>query len=210
MGGTREPGRDGLAAGFSSIVVALDLGSTGDRALVVARSLAEHSGIPVELVTVSSPNVADDVDAYELRRRARDHGWPDSACTIVHDDNPARGIVDHLAQRDGALLVMAADKRPLRTRVVGNIGEEVVRTCSAPVLLVGPSVATDTFVDASPPAREPVAEPPTPGKLTPEALAPERLNATRPRSSISTPKRAGSCFARSVSAALPWSPANAR
>ena len=154
MGGTREPGRDGLAAGFSSIVVALDLGSTGDRALVVARSLAEHSGIPVELVTVSSPNVADDVDVYELRRRARDHGWPDSACTVLHDDNPARGIVDHLAQRDGALLVMAADKRPLRTRVVGNIGEEVVRTCSAPVLLVGPSVATDTFVDASPPARE--------------------------------------------------------
>ena len=150
-GGTREPGRGGVAAGFSSIVVALDLGSSGDRALLVARSLAEHSGIPVELVTVSSPNVADDVDAYELRRRARAHGWPDSACTILHDDNPARGIVDHLAQHDGALLVMAADKRPLRTRVVGNIGDEVVRTSSSPVLLVGPSVPTDALIDPSPP-----------------------------------------------------------
>ena len=60
---------------------------------------------------------------------------------------PARGIVDHLARRDGALLVMAADKRPLRTRVLGNIGEEVLRTSSRPVLLVGPAVATDGIND---------------------------------------------------------------
>jgi uncharacterized protein len=140
MGGTRQPGRDGLAAGFSSIIVALDLGPDGDRALPVVGSLAEQNNVPVELLTVSSPKVADDVDAYELRRRARAHGWPESSCTILHDENPARGIVDHLARREGALLVMAADKRPLRTRVLGNIGEEVLRTASRPVLLVGPSV----------------------------------------------------------------------
>ncbi len=42
---------------------------------------------------------------------------------------------------------MAADKRPLRTRVLGNIGEEVLRTASRPVLLVGPAVATDGIDD---------------------------------------------------------------
>ncbi len=194
MGGTREPGRGGVAAGFSSIVVALDLGSSGDRALLVARSLAEHSNIPVELVTVSSPNVADDVDAYELRRRARAHGWPDAACTIVHDDNPARGIVDHLARRDGALLVMAADKRPLRTRVLGNIGEEVLRTSSRPVLLVGPIASR---IDDTPDARIDRRRRP------PATSALEKRSGTRPRSSISTPRPAGSCFARSVSDGSP-------
>ena len=144
-GGVRDPGDAG--ARFRSIVVALDLESGGDRALPVARSLAEQGGIPVELLTVSSPNVPEDIDTYELKRRARDNGWPDAVCTIVHDDNPARGIVDHLNRRDGALLVMAADTRPLRGRVLGNIGEEVLRTASGPVVLVGPALATDAGTD---------------------------------------------------------------
>ena len=143
MGGTREPGRGASAAGFSSIVVALDLGPAGDRALPVVRNLAANHDVAIELLTVSSPNVAEDVDAYELSRRARENGWPDATCTIVHDASPARGIVDHLATRDRALLVMAADKRPLRTRVLGSIGEEVLRTANSPIVLVGPSVAAD-------------------------------------------------------------------
>ena len=145
----------------------------------VARSLAEHSDVPVELLTVSSPNVADDVDAYELSRRARDHGWPDAACTIVHDDNPARGIVDHLAQRDGALLVMAADKRPLRTRVLGNIGEEVLRTASSPSsswarALPRPTAATTVSLDAADCRRRR-------GRPSRRGTQPGRGRASRPR-----------------------------
>ena len=142
-GVSENPAAAAAAAGFSSIVVALDLGPAGDRALPVVRNLAANHDVAIELLTVSSPNVAEDVDAYELSRRARENGWPDATCTIVHDASPARGIVDHLATRDRALLVMAADKRPLRTRVLGSIGEEVLRTASSPIVLVGPSVAAD-------------------------------------------------------------------
>ena len=89
-----ETGRVTDAAGFTSIVVALDLEENGDRALPVARGLAELGEIPVELLTVSSPQLAEDVDVFELRRRAADNGWPDSRYTIAHDNHPARAIVD--------------------------------------------------------------------------------------------------------------------
>jgi hypothetical protein len=69
MGGVRDPGHRAAVARVRSIVVALDLESGGDRALPVARSLAEQGGIPVELLTVSSPNVSEDIDTYELNRR---------------------------------------------------------------------------------------------------------------------------------------------
>jgi len=46
---------------FSSIVVPLDLEPHGDRALPIARRLAADGGIPLELVTVSSPAVSEEL-----------------------------------------------------------------------------------------------------------------------------------------------------
>jgi nucleotide-binding universal stress UspA family protein len=140
VGDASEPGRGIAAAGFRWVVVALDFDAGGDRALPVARSLAERSGVPVELLTVSSPNAAGDVDAYELRRRALANGWPEEACTIVRDDDPAHGIVGHLSRREGALLVMAAPTQARRSRVLGGACEQVLRSVNCPVLLVGPGV----------------------------------------------------------------------
>jgi nucleotide-binding universal stress UspA family protein len=125
------------AAGFTSIVVALDLESGGDHALPVARVLAEQGGIPVELLTVSSPNVEEDIDVFELTQRLRENGWPDDGYLIVHDNHPGRAIVDVMERRSNALLVMAARASlagPLRLRVV----DEVLAAARQPVLLVGP------------------------------------------------------------------------
>ena len=127
-----EPRRGDERTGFQSIVVALDLEEGGDRALPVARSLATRSDVRVELLTVASPNVPDDVDAYELRRRAETYGWPDAVCTVVHDDRPARGIAEHIAGRPGAVLVMATTaKSSLRKRLLGSVTEDVLRTSTA-------------------------------------------------------------------------------
>jgi nucleotide-binding universal stress UspA family protein len=138
-----ETGRVIHPAGFTSIVVALDLEANGDRALPVARGLAELGGIPVELLTVSSPRVSEDADVFELRRRAADNGWPDDCFTVAHDNHPARAIVDLVERHDGALLVMATSARaPLAGHLLGNVIEEVLGAIDQPVLLVGPNVPT--------------------------------------------------------------------
>jgi nucleotide-binding universal stress UspA family protein len=136
-----ETGRVTDAAGFTSIVVALDLEENGDRALPVARGLAELGEIPVELLTVSSPQLAEEADAFDLRRRAADNGWPENCYTIAHDNHPARAIVDLVQRRDGALLVMATSaKPPLAGHLSGNVIEELLGAIDRPVLLVGPNV----------------------------------------------------------------------
>ena len=135
-----ETGRN-TEDGFTSLVVALDFEANGDRALPIARGLAELGGIPVELLTVSSPHLAADLDVFELQRRAADNGWPDNCYTIAHDNHPAQAIVAEVQRRDGALLVMATSAQPpLAGHLLGNVIEEVLEAIDQPVLLVGPNV----------------------------------------------------------------------
>jgi nucleotide-binding universal stress UspA family protein len=130
-----------------SIVVALDLTPGGDRALSIAQDLAETSGLPVELLTVSSPRMSEAEDAYELRRRATAHGWPPDSFTIAHDNDVARAVVDHVGSREPALLVMATSAKPSMTaRFLGSVTEEVLSRVDQPVLLVGPRVPPDCDV----------------------------------------------------------------
>ena len=134
-----ETGRVTDAGGFTSIVVALDLESGGDRALPVARALAEQSGVPVELLTVSSPNVNDDIDVFELTRRLVENGWPDNNYLIAHDNHPGRAIVDLIERRGSALLIMATSARTsLAGHLSGHVVDEVLGAIDQPVLLVGP------------------------------------------------------------------------
>lgn len=129
---------------FMSIVVALDLEQEGDRALPVAASLSAQSGVPVELLTVSSPGVSEDSDAFELHRRATANGWPITSGTVVHCNDPAQAIIDHLDKRPGALLVMSTSaKSPLTRRFLGSVSEAVLCRIDRPVLLVGPHVSAD-------------------------------------------------------------------
>jgi nucleotide-binding universal stress UspA family protein/nitroimidazol reductase NimA-like FMN-containing flavoprotein (pyridoxamine 5'-phosphate oxidase superfamily) len=126
---------------FGSIVVALDLEPGGDRALPVARSLARAGNLPVVLLTVSSPHMSEAGDVYELRRRAEANGWPADGCTVAHDNDPARGIVDEVERRDGALLVMATSaKGSLAAQFLGGVTEDVLSLIDRPLLLVGPRV----------------------------------------------------------------------
>ena len=45
---------------FTSIVVPLNLEAQGDRAVPIAGALAAKAGIPLELVTVSSPELPEE------------------------------------------------------------------------------------------------------------------------------------------------------
>ena len=139
----REAGRVEDATGFRSFIVALDLAPNGDRALGVVRSLARVGRIRIELLTVSSPNLSEDVDAFELARRAATIGGRDITWTIVHHNDPVLAIVDHVERRDDALLVMATSARAALTgHFLGSVSEEVLSLVDRPVLLVGPRVTT--------------------------------------------------------------------
>lgn len=129
---------------FTSIVVALDLEREGDRALHIFGSLSALTAMTVELLTVASPGIPEEADAFELRRRATANGWPADCYTILHDDDPARAIADHVNARPGALLIMSTTaKSPLRRRFLGSVSEAVLSRVHGPVLLVGPHVPAD-------------------------------------------------------------------
>jgi nitroimidazol reductase NimA-like FMN-containing flavoprotein (pyridoxamine 5'-phosphate oxidase superfamily)/nucleotide-binding universal stress UspA family protein len=96
------------------------------------------------LLTVSSPNLSEASDVYELRRRAEANGWSADGCTVAHDNDAARAIVSDLAGRDRALLVMATSaKRSLAAQFLGGVTEDVLSLIDQPLLLVGPRVPTD-------------------------------------------------------------------
>ena len=138
---------------FSSVVVPLDLEPDGDRALPLARRLAAIAGIPLELVTVSSPAVTEEVDRYELERRGRAGGAQWTA-TILHDNDPAAAIVGFVAQRSGALVVMATKARSaIGELVLGSVSEGLLSHADGPFLLIGPNASPD----GSPTAVTPVA-----------------------------------------------------
>jgi nucleotide-binding universal stress UspA family protein len=138
---------------FSSVVVPLDLEPHGDRALPIARRLAAAAGIPLELVTVSSPALSEELDRYEMQRRGRASDTPWTA-TILHDNDPAAAIVGFVADRPGALVVMATKARSaLGELLLGSVSEGLLSHADGPFLLIGPHAS----LEAGPPELTPVA-----------------------------------------------------
>ncbi len=134
---------------FNSIVVAVDLASNVHRALPVARSLAELGNLPIQLLTVSAPWTADEIDTYELERLAEHHGFSPKSCVIDHDDDAGWAIARHVNNGEGSLLVMATTaKAPVRRHFLGTVTESVLARVDGPVLLLGPHVPATCSVDA--------------------------------------------------------------
>jgi nucleotide-binding universal stress UspA family protein len=130
---------------FTTIVVPLDLEPGGDRALPVAAALSAHAGVELELVTVSSPGMSEAFDQNELRLRADRTGRPASV-HVLHDNEPAAALVTFLADRPGALVVMATRARsPLGEMVLGSVSEELLTHTGHPILLVGPRADVEDF-----------------------------------------------------------------
>lgn len=127
---------------FSSIVIPLDLQERGDRALPLAAALAAGAGIPLDLVTVSSPGMTEEFDRYELEQRGREANTAFTT-TILHDNDPAAAIVGFVAQRPSALVVMATRARSaVGELVLGSVSEGLLSHGGRPFLLVGPRAAT--------------------------------------------------------------------
>jgi nucleotide-binding universal stress UspA family protein len=154
---------------FSSIVVPLDLEAQGDRALPIAGALAAKAGILLELVTVSSPGLSQEFDAYELEQRGRASGATWKA-TVLHDNDPSAAMVGFLADRPDALVVMATRARTtVGGLILGSLSEDLLSHGHHPTLLVGPNAS----IEDPPPAPTLVAgveRGPTANQLLPTLL----------------------------------------
>jgi nucleotide-binding universal stress UspA family protein len=126
---------------FSSVVVPLDLSTAGDRALPVARSLAQLGGLPTELVIVLPRELAGRFNRWELDERARSFALGPYTSLVLESEDAGAAISEHVSGRDGALLVMATTgKAALDENYAGGVSEHVLADVLQPVLLVGPRV----------------------------------------------------------------------
>jgi nucleotide-binding universal stress UspA family protein len=98
---------------FNSVVIAADVRAGRDRAMPVGTALALRGQLPVEMLTIGSPDGSLDIGAE---------------------------IVVRLQNRDGALLVMATDGVGLISKSRRGISGHVLSELRQPVLLVGPEV----------------------------------------------------------------------
>jgi nucleotide-binding universal stress UspA family protein len=134
---------------FTSIVIPLDLEMGADRALPVAQALAARSGIPLELVTVSSPSMSPEVDAFELGQRAR-RLRGDCTTTVLHDNDIVQALVAFATQRPAPLVVMATRARGvIAEHVLGSVTEGLLARSADPVMLVGPHVGSQVLVEGA-------------------------------------------------------------
>jgi nucleotide-binding universal stress UspA family protein len=126
---------------FSSIVVPLDLTTAGDRALPVARSLAQLGGLPIELLTVAPGRVGNVRDRWDLEERVRSFALGPHTSFVLEREDVGAAIVEHVRCRDGALLVLATTaKAAIDEDYAGSVSEYVLSEVCQPVLLVGPHV----------------------------------------------------------------------
>jgi len=129
---------------FRSLVVPVDLGPKGDRAVAWAKALARVAGIPVELVHVLTPSMPQSVDASALQQRARDDA-PEVTWTMLHEADPVPALLSLISARADALVIMATQARgAVSEQILGSMSEDLLAGGGNPLLLLGPRVDVPT------------------------------------------------------------------
>jgi nucleotide-binding universal stress UspA family protein len=135
---------------FTSIVVPVDLEQRVERILRYVGRLAGPVGLPVELLTVSSPLMPETCDRWELGRMAARLEEQGVTCRtfVVHSDDPASAIVAFLAGRPRPLLAMATHARGLLAEtLLGSVSEAILARHPGPMLLFGPRTVLEDHPD---------------------------------------------------------------
>jgi hypothetical protein len=126
-----------MAARFSSIVVATELHEDFGRVGAVASALAAKAYLPVEVIALAAAHPAGSSTAMrELERRIAVSGLEAAAGAVV----PADQLIEHVGNRDGALLVIATTTwASSGADLLDQMAEEVLARIVQPVLVVGPN-----------------------------------------------------------------------
>jgi nucleotide-binding universal stress UspA family protein len=123
---------------FTSLLVPLDFGPDGDRALHVAGRIAAEAGLPVEILTVTDPRLDPETDTNDLLYRA-DQIRP-VACTVTllrSEDVPGSLVEAFRARPDALPVIGTAARGALGELLDGGVWQSVLAETGRPALLVG-------------------------------------------------------------------------
>ena len=125
---------------FTSIVVPLDLTVESDRAVAIAGALASIASLPVELVTVTG-DVREEPEKARLHQSASAHHLERWNGLVLHDDDVACALAEHLSTLDSPLVVMASTVHgPVGELLSLSTSAELLSKVTCPVLVIGPHV----------------------------------------------------------------------
>lgn len=119
----------------SGLVVPLDGSADAERAIPLARQLAERLGGGLRLVTVVAPGHDRGAAAAAVAATAARAG---AAWTVLDGQDVAAAILEVAAAN--AVVCMASHGRGRSAAVVGSVATAVVARSDNPVVLVGPGV----------------------------------------------------------------------
>lgn len=123
----------------STILVPLDFSAEADRALPIARALADAAGHRLEVIVVSGCPPQADRDAGEVAWHARNVQVEVDAIHVDTGDDVPGGIMAEADVRDATLCVATHVRGPASDLVMHSVANELVRR-DGPIVLVGPEV----------------------------------------------------------------------
>ncbi|HUF66441.1 MAG TPA: universal stress protein [Gemmatimonadaceae bacterium] len=133
------------------VLAPIDVSDIAGGALSLALSWASALRVPGQKADLVALHVTTGPDSDAAREAVREHvsrgrqRAPDAAQVeirerIVHDQDPARGILREAAASAADLLVMATRTRDHESQELGSVSAAVVRETPCPLLLVPPAV----------------------------------------------------------------------
>lgn len=128
---------------YETILVPLDRSPQAEMALGAADAFACRLGAKVDLVVSSALGLDSEDHEQYLQKVASTLRAPIGALEVLTSDNVVESIITALRARPGSLLCMSTHGRGgLAQAMMGSTAEAIVRDAKAPVLLVGPDVAS--------------------------------------------------------------------
>lgn len=128
----------------TTILVPLDLGREADRALPVARALADRLGCRLDVVVVSDATAEAAADEAEVRAHARAAGVEVDGVHLRYDDDVAAGVLAQAEASDATLCLASHAYPPVVATLAGSVGTALVRRDTGPLVLVGPDCELGT------------------------------------------------------------------
>ena len=127
---------------IDSVLVPVDPVALDRRPVDVAASLARTGGLEVELIGVVPTGGEADARS-DLARLAALAGAPDARVSVVASDDVVGVLVEAIADRPEALVVLGTRARgPVGELFLGSISEDLLARTDHPVVLVGPRVTS--------------------------------------------------------------------
>ncbi len=123
----------------TTVYVALDGSERAEAALRPAMALASRAGAELVLLSTPWPNGGTDTPRSYLDARAAFLDQP-ARTWLVLDRDPADAILLAANVPDGLVCMATHGRGALREAVLGSVAEEVVRTSTTAVVLVGPAL----------------------------------------------------------------------